>query len=119
METLSLSQALLPPPQPGTLRRNLFRLGLIALAAAALAWSWVGTEMSFGALARSGPHLAAFLDRMLPPDFGWQMEESRPFPPPLRLITENYTANPQHKDKSMALWEVASLPLPSIASSRI
>jgi hypothetical protein len=32
------------------------------------------------------------------------------FPAPLRVISEHYTANPLHKDKCMALWEVASLP---------
>jgi hypothetical protein len=29
------------------------------------------------------------------------------FPAPLRVISEHYTANPLHKDKCMALWEIA------------
>jgi hypothetical protein len=39
------------------------------------------------------------------------------FPAPLRVISEHYTANPLHSDKCMALWEIASLPLPRSQSN--
>jgi len=32
------------------------------------------------------------------------------FPKPLTVISEKYTANPLHSDKSLALWRVADLP---------
>ena len=43
--------------------------------------------MNLTKLLRSGPFIVDFLARMVPPDFTWALDESRPFPPPLRLAT--------------------------------
>lgn len=40
-----------------------------ALVFAAVAWAWHGTGFDLGRLADSPPRIAAFLDRMTPPDF--------------------------------------------------
>jgi phosphonate transport system permease protein len=52
---------------------------------ALVAWSCLGTDMSLGPLFASGPRIADFVDRMLPPDLAWRSAEPRPFPPPLRI----------------------------------
>ncbi|MCZ6834822.1 MAG: phosphonate ABC transporter, permease protein PhnE [Planctomycetota bacterium] len=52
---------------------------------AILVWCWVGTGMSTHDLIGSGPRIADFFDRMLPPDLTWTTNEPRPFAPPLKI----------------------------------
>ncbi len=75
--------------------------------------------MSLGALARSGPHLAEFLDRMLPPDFAWQLDDSRPFPPPLRLALEAIGVTLQIALLGTALGAAAAIALGVLAAENL
>lgn len=74
-----------PPPDPARTRRRAGWLLLSALVSAALAWSVVGTETTFATFRDSWPNMIAFVHRMWPPDFTWNVSEARPFSPPLRL----------------------------------
>ncbi len=76
-----------------------------------LAWSWVGTEMNLLHLVDSGPRIADFLDRMLPPDLTWQVTEPRPFPPPLRLAAAVGGVTLQIALLGTALGTIAALAL--------
>jgi len=76
-----------------------------------LAWSWVGTEMNLLHLFDSGPRIADFLDRMLPPDLTWQVTEPRPFPPPLRLAAAVVGVTLQIALLGTALGTIAALAL--------
>ncbi len=75
----------MPPAAPGQARRALLRTALAIFVLGLLVWSWVGTEVSLVHLFDSGPRIADFLDRLLPPDLTWQPAGPRPFPPPLRI----------------------------------
>lgn len=84
-----------------------------------LAWSWFGTEMSLGSLARSGPRIANFLERMSPPDLAWTLNEARPFPPPLRLAIETISVTLQISLLGTALGAAGALLLGLLASENL
>ncbi len=65
------AEVLLPPwrDRNDRLRKRLWRGGLIVAAVALYLWSLHGTEFDGGKLARSIPHAADFLRRMMPPDW--------------------------------------------------
>ncbi len=75
----------MPPALPRRASRALLRAAVGVFILALLVWSWFGTEVSMGHLLGSGPRIADFLDRMLPPDLAWTTTDPRPFPPPLRI----------------------------------
>ncbi|MCH7571991.1 MAG: phosphonate ABC transporter, permease protein PhnE [Planctomycetes bacterium] len=81
--TTSLSTTL--PPAPGRIRRAALRYSIIGTLVAMLIWCWMGTGMSSFDMVGSGPRIADFLDRMLPPDLTWTSSQNRPFAPPLRI----------------------------------
>lgn len=88
METTTTTSSLsptAPPPDPARARRRAGWLALTALTLAALVWSAIGTEATFGSLNRAWPNMGEFLRRMWPPDLTWETTEARPFSPPLRL----------------------------------
>lgn len=79
------SLSTMPPVVPGRTNRVLLRIAVGTLILAMLVWSWFGTEVSVTHLLSSGPRIADFIDRLLPPDLTWTATEPRPFPPPLRI----------------------------------
>lgn len=80
-----LSDSILPPPPPGRLKQRILRIALLAAITIVIVWAWRGSGIDIAALAKSGPQISSFLDRMLPPDLTWNQTEARPFDPPLRL----------------------------------
>ncbi|MCZ6851439.1 MAG: phosphonate ABC transporter, permease protein PhnE [Planctomycetota bacterium] len=115
----TIHTTLAPPPAPGRTSRAIFRssVGLIVLAL--LAYSWFGTEMSLTRLVDSGPHMAAFLDRMFPPDLTWNSDEPRPFTPPLRLAGQAVIVTLQISILGTALGMVAALGLGFLGSENL
>ena len=108
-----------PPPAPGRTRHAIFRFSVVVFVLGLLAYSWFGTEMSLTRLVESGPHMAAFLDRMFPPDLTWTSDELRPFPPPLRLAGQAVVITLQISILGTALGMVAALGLGFLASENL
>ena len=107
------------PPRPGRLKRRLLNVGLACGLLALLVWSWFGTEMSVENLARSGPRIADFLDRMFPPDLAWSDAEARPFTPPLRLAGKAVAVTLQISLLGTALGTAAALLLGFLAAENL
>jgi phosphonate transport system permease protein len=107
------------PPAPDRLKRNLLNLLLALAAAAMLAWSWFGTEMSLANLSRSGPRVAGFVERMFPPDLTWDTSEARPFSPPLRLAGAAVAITLQISLLGTALGAMGALLLGLLASENL
>jgi phosphonate transport system permease protein len=107
------------PPAPDRLKRNLLSLSLAIAVAGLLAWSWFGTEMSFANLSRSGPRVADFIERLFPPDLAWNVNEARPFPPPLRLALETVSVTLQISLLGTALGAAGALLLGLLASENL
>ena len=117
METILSTST--PPPAPGRFKQNLLSLLLTSTVVALLAWSWFGTEMSLANLSRSGPRVADFLDRMFPPDLAWNVNEARPFPPPLRLAFETVAVTLQISLLGTALGAMGALLFGLLASENL
>jgi len=111
-----------PPAVPGRTNRVLLRIAVGTFVLALLVWSWFGTEVSVTHLLSSGPRIADFLDRMLPPDLTWTtIQEAklagevppppRPFPPPLRIAATVVGVTLQIALLGTALGMVAALVL--------
>ena len=107
------------PPAPRRTRHAIFRLSIVFLVLGLLAYSWYGTETSLGRLVDSGPRMAAFLDRMFPPDLTWNSVEPRPFAPPLRLAGQAVIITLQISILGTALGMVAALGLGFLASENL
>ncbi len=101
----------MPPAAPARAGRALAKTAAAAIVLGALAWSWAGTEMSLANLWASGPRIASFLDRMLPPDFTWRSETPRPFPPPLRIAATVVAVTLQMSILGTAIGMAAALVL--------
>ena len=115
----TIHTTLAPPPAPGRTRHTIFRISVVLFVLGLLAYSWFGTEMSLTRLVESGPHLAAFLDRMFPPDLTWSSDEPRPFTPPLRLAGQAVIITLQISILGTALGMVAALGLGFLASENL
>jgi phosphonate transport system permease protein len=107
------------PPAPDRFKRNLLSLLLAIAVAALLAWSWFGTEMSLANLSRSGPRVGDFIERMFPPDLAWNVNEARPFPPPLRLALETVSVTLQISLLGTALGAAGALLFGLLASENL
>lgn len=114
-----LSDSIIPPPQPGQLKRGILQAGLLTVLAIVLVWSWRGTGMDVAALAKSGPQISSFLDRLLPPDLTWTETEARPFAPPLRLAWTAVAVTLQISILGTALGAALALILGFIASENL
>ncbi len=108
-----------PPRAPGRIGRAMFRISVVVFVLGLLAYSWFGTEMSLGRLVESGPRMAAFLDRMFPPDLTWNSDEPRVFDPPLRLAGQAVVITLQISILGTALGMVAALGLGFLASENL
>jgi len=75
--------------------------------------------MSLASLARSGPHVTDFLERLFPPDLAWNYGEARPFPPPLRLAIETVSVTLQISLLGTALGAAGALLLGLLASENL
>jgi phosphonate transport system permease protein len=107
------------PPAPDRFKRNLLSLLLALAVGGLLAWSWFGTEMSLASLSRSGPRVADFLERLFPPDLAWNVNEARPFPPPLRLAVETVSITLQISLLGTALGAIGALFFGLLASENL
>ncbi len=107
------------PPAPGRTKHALFRVSVVVFVLGVLAYSWFGTEMSLGRLVESGPRMAAFLDRMFPPDLTWSSDEPRVFDPPLRLAGQAVIITLQISILGTALGMFAALGLGFLASENL
>ena len=107
--TASLSTV--PPAAPGRVRVALLKAAIGAFILVLFIWSWLGTEVSLAHLWASGPRIADFLDRMLPPDFTWEPAEPRPFSPPLRIAATVVAVTLQMSLLGTALGMMAALVL--------
>lgn len=92
---------------------------LTAVTAVALAWSFVGTEMTFTSLRRALPNMGEFLHRMWPPDFTWDTSETRPFSPPLRLVALAVSITLQMSLVGTALGTAGALLLGLLAAENL
>ena len=108
-----------PPMKPGRTKHALVRISVVVFVLGLLAYSWFGTEMSLTRLVESGPNMAAFLDRMFPPDLTWNSDEPRPFAPPLRLAGQAVVITLQISILGTALGMVAALGLGFLGSENL
>ncbi len=115
----TIHTTLAPPAAPGRTRHAIFRISVVVFVLGLLAYSWFGTEMSLTRLVESGPNMAAFLDRMFPPDLTWSSDEPRPFTPPLRLAGQAVIVTLQISILGTALGMVAALGLGFLGSENL
>lgn len=116
---LSPPSATTPPPDPARARRRAGWGLLIALTAAALAWSAIGTGMTLDSLRGALPNMSEFLDRMWPPDFTWDPSQARPFSPPLRLAASAVSVTLQMSLLGTALGVAGALLLGLLAAENL
>lgn len=116
--TSSLSSTA-PPPDPARARRRAGWLLLTVLTFAALVWSAIGTEATFGSLRRGVPNMSEFLHRMWPPDLTWETSEARPFSPPLRLAATAVAVTLQISLLGTALGVAGALVLGLLAATNL
>lgn len=67
----------------------------------------------------SGPRIADFLDRMMPPDLTWTADEPRPFAPPLRIAWTAVTITLQISFLGTAIGFVLALVLGFLAAENL
>jgi phosphonate transport system permease protein len=118
-KTVTPTPATTPPPDPARTRRHVGWLLLTAITAVVLAWSIVGTEMTFTGLRRALPNMGEFLHRMWPPDFTWDTSEARPFSPPLRLVALAVSITLQMSVVGTALGTAGALLLGLLAAENL
>src|SRR6185503_7625701 len=111
--------ALAPPPDPARARRRITWMLIGALTLAAIVWSGIGTETSFGSLRRAVPNTGDFLQRLWPPDLAWETSEARPFSPPLRLAAAAVAITLQISLLGTALGAAGALLLGLLASENL
>ena len=75
--------------------------------------------MSLANLSRSGPRVADFAERLFPPDLAWNVNEARPFPPPLRLALATVSVTLQISLLGTALGAAGALLLGLLASENL
>ena len=92
---------------------------LIALTAAVLVWSAIGTGMTLASLRGALPNMSEFLDRMWPPDFTWDPSQARPFSPPLRLAASAVSVTLQMSLLGTALGVAGALLLGLLAAENL
>jgi phosphonate transport system permease protein len=108
-----------PPPDPVRARRLAGWSLLAVLTLAALVWSAIGTEATFGSLRRALPNMSEFLHRMWPPDLSWETSEARPFSPPLHLAANAVAVTLQISLLGTALGAFGALALGLLAAENL
>lgn len=115
----TLSTSTMPPPSPGHLKLVLTRSFFAITLAALLVWSWLGMEISVVDVARSGPHMVEFLERMFPPDLTLSDNEQRAFAPPLQLAGKAVLITLQISLLGTAIGAIVSLVLGFVAAENL